>query len=103
MEAVWTDDAINWLNSLRDGQAAGRISRRIQTFEDVGRVFGDVHTVGGGVSEIRFQFGPGYRLYFAQKGNRLILLLIGGDKSSQERDIRKAQDLLNQLKESKQW
>jgi len=80
-----------WIGSLRDPPAAARIGIRVDrlTFG----YFGDVKPVGGGVSEMRVDHGPGYRVYFAQKGTIAVLLLCGGDKSSQARDIRKAKDL----------
>lgn len=64
---------------------------------------GDAHPVGDGVNEMRFHFGSGYRVYFAQKRNRVILLLVGGDKSSQKQDILHAIGILDELKEAGRW
>jgi putative addiction module killer protein len=79
----------DWLNSIRDAQNRRRILRRLTRLESGN--FGDCKSVGGGVSELRFFFGPGYRVYFGQDGDMLIILLCGGDKNSQHRDIRQAQ------------
>ena len=62
-------------------------------------LFSDVEPVGAGISELRIDYGPGYRLYFAQRGSKIILLLCGGDKGSQRRDIAEAQALWQQMKE----
>lgn len=76
-----------WIASPRDSQAKARIAGRIQ------RLAGDVEPVGEGVSELRVQQGPGYRVYFCTHGSKLIVLLCGGDKSSQTRDIKAAKAL----------
>lgn len=77
-----------WLRRLKDRQGAGRVLARIDRL--VAGNPGDVRPVGGGVSELRIDYGPGYRVYYLQRGSRLILLLCGGDKSSQPRDIENA-------------
>ena len=77
-----------WLSRLRDRQAVDRIVVRLLAAED-GHL-GDVRPVGGGVSEMRIQYGPGYRVYFVMRGAELIVLLCGGDKGSQRRDIERA-------------
>ncbi len=77
-----------WLQSLKDGKGRVRILARIASAEHGN--FGDCQPVGEGVSEMRIHFGPGYRLYYTRKGETVYFLLIGGDKSSQKRDIQKA-------------
>ncbi|MDE2836375.1 MAG: type II toxin-antitoxin system RelE/ParE family toxin [Chloroflexota bacterium] len=77
-----------WLSRLRDRQAVNRIVARLLAAED-GHL-GDVGPVGGGVSEMRIQYGPGYRVYFITRNTDLIVLLCGGDKDSQRRDIERA-------------
>ena len=83
-----TDAFDKWLKSLRDLQAKERVFARIRRLREGNP--GDVKPVGGGVSEMRIKYGPGYRLYFMQRGSTLIILLCGGDKSSQGQDIAKA-------------
>ena len=77
-----------WVTGLRDLRARVRIAVRIDRLAEGNP--GDVKSVGEGVSELRIDYGPGYRLYFTRKGALLVLLLCGGDKSSQDRDIRQA-------------
>ena len=79
-----------WLDSLRDGIARLRIAARI---ERLGKGLpGDWKSVGGGVREMRIDHGPGYRVYYAQHGNALIVLLCGGDKRTQSKDIERANE-----------
>lgn len=82
-----------WLLALPDRQAKARIVVRINRM--AGGNLGDVKSVGDGVWEARIDYGPGYRLYYAQVGRRLILLLIGGDKRTQQSDIAKAHGYWN--------
>jgi len=84
-----------WLKRLKDRQAVLAISMRL-TRVALGN-FGDTKHVGNGVHELRLFVGPGYRLYYTFKGGSVVLLLIGGDKSDQERDIRKAKELAKTL------
>ncbi|GJD94156.1 type II toxin-antitoxin system RelE/ParE family toxin [Methylobacterium iners] len=86
---------IEWLEALRDVRARDRITARTQRLA-LGNP-GDVKTVGEGISEMRIDYGPGYRVYFKQRGSALIILLCGGDKSSQEQDISRAKELVREL------
>lgn len=92
-----TEEFASWLDGLRDLQARARIQVRIERLA-AGNP-GDVEPVGEGVSELRINYGPGYRVYFRQRGRELILLLAGGDKSTQARDIRTALRLARNLPE----
>jgi putative addiction module killer protein len=87
----------DWFAGLRDKQAQSRIEARIRR-AGLGN-FGDVKPVGGGVSEMRIHYGPGYRVYFAQQDRQIVILLAGGNKSSQAQDISLAQELAQTLKE----
>lgn len=78
--------------ALRDRRAYARILTRIDRLT-IGH-FGDAKSVGGGVSELRVDYGPGYRLYFARRGRHLILLAYGGDKSHQKTDIERAREIV---------
>jgi putative addiction module killer protein len=90
-----TEQFRDWLDGLRDVRAQARIAARLRLAE-AGNL-GDWKSVGGEVSEMRVDFGPGYRLYFARRQTILIIMLAGGDKSSQTRDIKRAQRILKQL------
>src|SRR6266436_6113596 len=83
-----TEEFDEWLKGLRDLQAKVRIFDRIRRLRDGNP--GDMRPVGKGVSEMRIHHGPGYRLYYTQRGESLIILLCGGDKSSQKKDIARA-------------
>ena len=89
-----TETYSEWFSALRDHQAKARINIRIRRLS-MGNP-GDVKPVGRGVSELRVDYGPGYRVYFKQRGETLIILLAGGDKRTQERDIKTALDLFSQ-------
>lgn len=79
-----------WLRGLRDGATRNRIRQRIARIR-LGN-FGDVRSVGDGVQELRIHLGPGYRVYFGRAGDAVIILLCGGDKGTQDRDIERAQE-----------
>lgn len=90
-----TETFTQWLRALNDGRARAVIVERLQR---VARgLEGDVRSVGGGVSELRINHGPGYRVYFTRRGKTFVVLLHGGDKSSQRRDIAKAIRLADSL------
>jgi putative addiction module killer protein len=84
-----------WIDNLRDLQGRTRILVRVERLA-AGNP-GDVKSVGGGVSELRIHFGPGYRVYFTQRGQDIVILLAGGDKSSQPTDIQTALQLAKNL------
>jgi putative addiction module killer protein len=90
-----TEDFRDWLDVLKDQKAQLRIAARLRLAE-AGNL-GDWKSVGDGLSEMRVDVGPGYRLYFTRRQNVLIVMLAGGDKSTQARDIKRAQKLLTQL------
>ncbi|WP_283194815.1 type II toxin-antitoxin system RelE/ParE family toxin [Rhizobium sp. AN80A] len=84
-----------WLGDLRDGRARLRIAARIRRME-LGNP-GDVKSVGEGVSEMRISYGPGYRIYFIRAADTITILLCGGDKSSQSRDIALAKQMAKEI------
>ena len=92
LEVRQTEEFDNWLRRLRDRTARSRILVRIRRLA-LGNP-GDVKPVGAGLSEMRIDYGPGYRVYFTQRGPVLVVVLCGGDKDSQERDIKRARELL---------
>lgn len=95
VEVRQTETFDRWFRKLRDRRARARIQIRIDRL--VLGLPGDVRPVGEGVSELRVDYGPGYRVYFAQRGETLIVLLAGGDKGSQDRDISTALVLVRSL------
>jgi len=90
-----TDIFVQWLDELRDIRARARIQARIERL--AAGYLGDVKPVGDGVSELRIDYGPGYRVYFTRRGNEVVILLAGGDKSTQDTDIKIAQGLARNL------
>ncbi|MCL4126368.1 UNVERIFIED_CONTAM: hypothetical protein GTU68_024642 [Idotea baltica] len=85
-----------WLKKLKDFKAKAKIIFRIQKLE-VDEHFGDSKSVGNGIRELRINYAKGYRIYFKEKDGKIIVLLIGGDKSSQQKDINKAKEIWNKL------
>jgi putative addiction module killer protein len=90
-----TEEFQRWLDKLNDKRAQLRVVARLRQAE-AGNL-GDWAAVGGEVSEMRVHFGPGYRLYFTRRGSVLIIMLAGGDKSTQARDIRRAQRIASEI------
>ncbi len=90
-----TDVYAQWFRRLRNKQAKARINARIRRLS-LGNP-GNVRAVGEGVSELRIDYGPGYRVYFIRRGQFLAILLAGGDKSTQDQDIEKARNLARAL------
>ena len=95
IEVRYTDTFAKWVRKLRDREAARRVNIRIARMQATGNM-GDVKFFAG-IGELRIDYGPGYRVYFAKKGNALIVLLCGGDKSSQPSDIERAQQLAKEI------
>lgn len=100
IEVLTTQDFDRWLRKLKDTQARLRILARLDRLA-AGNI-GDMKSVGGGIVELRLAFGPGYRIYLARRGDRLVLLLCGGDKSSQTDDIARARALAAEWKEGEE-
>ena len=95
-EITTTEVYDEWFGSLKDTKGKARINARLRRVE-LGN-FGDTEPVGDNVSEVRFFFGPGYRIYFIQHGDEIIVLLAGGDKSTQSKDIDKALELAKEIR-----
>jgi putative addiction module killer protein len=99
MKIILTTDTFdNWFEKLRDNAAKARINARLRRVQEGN--LGDIKPVGEGVSEMRIHYGAGYRLYFVQRGLEIIVLLAGGDKSTQTNDIKTALKLAKELKEN---
>ena len=90
-----TDNFVRWLDGLRDVRARAKVQARIERV--AGGNPGDVQPVGEGVSEMRIDFGPGYRVYFKRVGREIVILLAGGDKRTQSADIKTALRLARSL------
>ena len=95
MEIVYTEVFETWLKRLRDRRAKVSIASRIERIEDGN--FGDHKAVGGGISELRITVGQGYRVYYTIRNTRVVILLCGGDKSTQHRDIQRARQMASAL------
>ena len=98
VQVVRTREYVSWVLSLRDDRARAKIALRVDRLS-FGNP-GDVKPVGGGVSEMRIDYGPGYRVYYGKRGNDVILLLCGGAKDGQSRDIKQAKALFEKWKKS---
>lgn len=94
-EVQKTDVFLKWLRDLNDVRAVARVQIRIDRLS-LGNV-GDAKAVGEGISEMRIDYGPGYRIYFKKTGKRVVLLLCGGNKSSQDADIKAAKHMSKDL------
>ena len=90
-----TEEFSGWLRRLRDANAVARIVGRIRRME-VGNL-GDTKSVGQGILEMRIDYGPGYRIYYVRRGAQIVILLCGGDKRTQQQDIKRAQKLAETL------
>lgn len=95
IEVRQTEVFADWFAELRDRQARARITARIRRLS-LGNP-GDVKPVGSGVSEMRIDYGPGYRVYFVRRGDTVVILLCGGDKRTQDRDIKLALELAREV------
>ena len=101
IEIVRSETFNRWLRGLSDRRAVARISQRLERVAN--GILGDVRSVGEGVSEMRIHYGPGYRLYYVREDENMFVLLCGGDKSSQRRDIEWAKQMASaREKETKQ-
>jgi putative addiction module killer protein len=95
VDVVQTEAFQSWLVGLRDRRAVARIASRIALIER--GALGDVKSLGGGLCEFKIDYGPGYRLYAAQRGAMMVVLLCGGDKRKQDADIKRARAMLAEL------
>lgn len=94
-EVIQTEEFESWVDGLRDRQAQKIVARRLVRIQS--GLLGDTKPIGDGVSEARIDYGPGYRLYFVQRQQVVIILLCGGDKSSQTRDISRAKEMAKEV------
>lgn len=99
LEVRTTPDFDRWFRKLKDRKARAFVRVRLDRLS-LG-LFGDAKSVGDGVSELRIDYGPGYRLYFCQRGRTVIVVLLGGDKRRQQADIEKAKAAARQLEDNR--
>lgn len=92
-----TDEFDKWLRKLKDLRAKAKILFRIQKIEN-DEHFGDCEPVGNGIRELKIDYAKGYRIYFKELDGKIIILLVGGDKSTQQQDIEKAKEILKRIK-----
>jgi len=92
-----TDEFDKWLRKLKDLRAKAKILFRIQKIE-IDEHFGDFEPVGNGIRELKIDYAKGYRVYFKETDGKIIILLMGGDKSTQQKDIEKAKEILKRIK-----
>jgi putative addiction module killer protein len=92
-----SDEFDKWLRKLKDLRAKAKILFRIQKIEN-DEHFGDCESVGNGIRELKINYAKGYRVYFKESDGKIIILLIGGDKSSQSKDIERAKEILKRIK-----
>lgn len=97
VELIKSIEFDRWLRALRDRNAVVRIAARLDRLAAGNH--GDVKPLGGGLSELRIDYGPGYRVYFVHRGPIIVVLLCGGDKSTQDKDIKKAKAIAGEWKE----
>ena len=95
VEVGQTEEFSGWLNRLRDANAVARIVGRIRRVETGNP--GDTRGVGNGILEMRIDYGPGYRIYYVHRGVQIVILLCGGDKRTQPKDIKRAEKLAETL------
>lgn len=98
VRVIKSETFAKWIDGLRDRVAVARIEVRIARMADGNP--GDVKPVGNGISEMRVNHGPGYRVYFLRRGDTVVILLCGGDKSSQNKDITRAYELAEEWKQN---
>jgi putative addiction module killer protein len=97
IEVIQSETFARWLGKLKDRAAVMRINARIRRLTETGH-FGDAKPVREGIREMRIDYGPGYRLYFLQSGPVLVVLLAGGDKGTQDADIKRAIEIAREWK-----
>jgi putative addiction module killer protein len=97
IEIIKSKEFADWLVSMKDKRTVGRISAYIDRLKF--GVLGDFKIVNSDIIEVRLHFGPGYRIYLHKENYELIVLLVGGDKSSQDRDVKRAEEILRRFKE----